>query len=178
MWYCFPGYGLYELDGVAATEINATGAHGYPTQAEANAHPNASPNGIQAALLDAFNTASLDPVGAGTPGILVTPHSTGGVSGLGSNIAGNIGSALTGGSPTSDLAHRLTEPAVWVRVAEFLAGGILIYIGLKAATASEGAKSPGLTATRKAGRTTKKIPKSTVGVAKQTRTAYRTARGK
>lgn len=58
------------------------------------------------------------------------------------NSAGNspgsaVGSAIDASglnplSGLSDIAHRLTESSTWIRVAEVLAGFILIYVGLKA----------------------------------------------
>src|SRR6185437_3601210 len=33
----------------------------------------------------------------------------------------------------NDLAHRLTEPHTWLRVGEFVIGGILVYIGIREA---------------------------------------------
>lgn len=58
------------------------------------------------------------------------------------NSAGNspgsaVGAAVnaTGLNPLSglsDIAHRLTESSTWIRVAEVLAGFILLYVGLKA----------------------------------------------
>lgn len=122
-WFDFPGWGLYELNGVAETELVALFAHGYATQAEATAHPNASPNAAQAALLQTFNAQSLSPVGGGVGGVLQTPHSTGGITGAASNIAGNVGSGLLGG---------LFQKNIWMRVGEVVVGLILLGIGLNA----------------------------------------------
>lgn len=41
----------------------------------------------------------------------------------------NIGNPL---NALGDLAHRLTDSSTWVRVGEFLAGAILLYVGAKA----------------------------------------------
>jgi hypothetical protein len=51
----------------------------------------------------------------------------------------------------ADLAHRLTEPATWLRVAEVVAGLTILYVALKAVTTPGGAQ----VATRKAGSTFK-----------------------
>lgn len=132
MWYNFPGYGDYNLTGVAAAEINATGAHGYPTQALADAHPNASPNAIQAGLLDSFNAASLSPVGAGgISGVLQTPHSTGGVTGAASNIA-------------SDIVGSVNAQNLILRIGEVALGIVLIAVGLAKLTGSDNAVSRGV----------------------------------
>jgi hypothetical protein len=122
-WFNFPGWGDYSLNGVAEKELAATGAHGYATQALADASPNASPNAIQAGLLQTFNAQSLSPAGAGTGGVLQTPHSTGGVTGAASNLAGNVGSGLLGG---------LFQKNIWMRAGEVLVGLILLGIGLNA----------------------------------------------
>lgn len=47
---------------------------------------------------------------------------------------GNITSqaTLTGLNSLGDLAQRLTQSTLWVRVGEAFAGGILLYVGLKA----------------------------------------------
>ena len=41
-------------------------------------------------------------------------------------------SGLTGTGAIGDFFQRLTQPHTWVRVGEFVAGGILVYVGLKA----------------------------------------------
>lgn len=41
---------------------------------------------------------------------------------------------LTGINAIGDLANRLTQPNTWIRVGEFLAGGVLLVIGLNAMT--------------------------------------------
>lgn len=58
------------------------------------------------------------------------------------NTAGNSPGSAIGGivdaaglnpiSGVSDLAHRLTESSTWIRVGEFIAGAILLYVGAKA----------------------------------------------
>lgn len=51
---------------------------------------------------------------------------------------------LTGIAAIGDLAQRLTQGSTWVRVAEFLAGGLLLYIGgsalVRGTAANEAAK--------------------------------------
>lgn len=39
---------------------------------------------------------------------------------------------LTGVNAIGDLAHRLTESSTWIRVGEFVAGGMLLFVGAKA----------------------------------------------
>lgn len=52
----------------------------------------------------------------------------------GSLITGalGVGNPLTGVNAVGDLAQRLTQKSTWIRVGEFVAGGILIYVGVKA----------------------------------------------
>lgn len=49
------------------------------------------------------------------------------IGGIGSSIANSTGIGAIG-----DLAHRLTESSTWIRVGEFIAGGLLLYVGAKA----------------------------------------------
>lgn len=121
-WFNIPGWGDYNLNGLAEKQLVALGAHGYATQAQADAHPNAAPSPAQEALLQEFNVSSLSPVGAGaTQGVLQTPHSTGGVSGAATNIAGNVASAFT-----------LNASGDWrrfaLRAVEVAIGGLLIIV--------------------------------------------------
>ncbi len=51
------------------------------------------------------------------------------------SVAGGVGNSIanaTGIGAIGDLAHKLTESQTWVRVGEFLAGGMLLYVGAKA----------------------------------------------
>jgi hypothetical protein len=50
------------------------------------------------------------------------------------NLAPHIGNPLTGINAIGDFFSRLEDPHTWVRVGEFLAGGILLWIGLNALT--------------------------------------------
>jgi hypothetical protein len=123
LWFTFPGWGNYNLSGISEKELVVTGAHGYPTESESEAHPNASPDTIQVGLLQDFNVSSLSPGGAGAVGILSTPHSTGGVTG----VANNIVNSATGGT----VPDFLSQPNLWLRIGEFAVGAILIYVGLR-----------------------------------------------
>jgi len=81
-------------------------------------------------------------------------HTTGG--GFpGANIPGNpakalgISNPLAGVAAIGDFFNRLTQPNTWLRVGEFVAGGLLIYLGLSAAmrgteaqTAAQGITKP------------------------------------
>src|SRR5215469_3061835 len=50
------------------------------------------------------------------------------------NLAPHIGNPLTGINAIGDFFTRLEDPHTWIRVGEFLAGGLLLYIGLNALT--------------------------------------------
>ena len=67
--------------------------------------------------------------------------------------ASALGNPLSGLNAIGDFFQRLTQKATWERVAEFAAGALILYIGLKALTAPEGQK----VATRTAKQTATKI---------------------
>lgn len=50
------------------------------------------------------------------------------------SVAQGIGNPLSGIAAIGDLANRLTQPNTWIRVGEFIAGTILVIIGLNAIT--------------------------------------------
>jgi hypothetical protein len=66
------------------------------------------------------------------------------------------GAITSTGNVISDLTHFLTQPNIWLRAAEVVAGFLLLYIGLKAAV-SPGGVQP---ATRSAGQTAKSTGKA------------------
>lgn len=81
-WFAFPGgWGVYDLNGADEKSLVATGAHGYATEAEAEAHVNASPSFLQQGLLQGLKAESVSPVGAGVSGDLATPSGSGGLGG-------------------------------------------------------------------------------------------------
>ena len=111
-WFAFPGgWGDYNLNGVDEKSLALTGAHGYATKAQADAHVNASPTLLQQGLLQGFKAESTLPVGAGTSGDLSTSSSTGGV---------------------ANFLSRLSNPHLWLRVVEVIVGGAFLIIGLNA----------------------------------------------
>jgi hypothetical protein len=120
-WFAFPGgWGDYNLNGPSEKTLALTGAHGYATQAEADAHVNASPDPPQVALLQTLKLYSVSPIGAGAFGDLKTPNSTGGVGGALANLTGNI----TGGLkwPSAD--------TFLVRALKIIVGGVLLVAGI------------------------------------------------
>jgi hypothetical protein len=48
--------------------------------------------------------------------------------------APGLGNPLTGINAVGDFFQRLTQPATWIRVGEFVAGGLLLFIALNAMT--------------------------------------------
>jgi hypothetical protein len=120
LYFAFPGgWGTYELNGVDEKELVATGAHGYPTEAEALAHVNAAPSLVQQPLLESFKAFSVLPVGAGIQGDLSTPNATGGVGGAAKNLLGS-GYQLVFGNTTGLLG----------RILKVIIGGVLILSGI------------------------------------------------
>lgn len=71
--------------------------------------------------------------------------------------ASDIGNPLSGLNAIGDFFQRLTQKATWERVAEFAAGALILYIGLKALTAPEGRN----VASRTAAQTGRKILEKT-----------------
>lgn len=64
----------------------------------------------------------------------------GGLGNTGSGITNTAGN-LTGINAVGDFFSRLTEKGIWVRVGEVLAGVLILYVGLKAVTAPQGASA-------------------------------------
>lgn len=109
-YFTFPGWGTFNLTGLTEKELALTGAHGYATQAQAEAHPNAAVSPDQAALLQVDKAASLLPIGAGVSGVQSTPSGTGGISGL----AGNLSTTFAANGDWRRLALRATEVAIGI----------------------------------------------------------------
>ncbi len=129
-YFAFPGgWGVYDLNGIDEKELALTGAHGYATEAEAEAHVNASPSPDQEALLQTLKASSVSPVGAGVTGDLSTPSSTGGVGGALSNLAGNITGGITGFHGSNFV----------IRAVKIIVGGMLVLIGLAHLTGADNA---------------------------------------
>jgi hypothetical protein len=121
-WFDFPGgWGLYNLNGVSEKELVATGAHGYGTKAQAQAHPNKSPSPAQELLLQTLKVSSQSPVGGGISGDLQTPSSGTG-----------------GGDILNSAVKFISQSSLWTRVVEIGAGMLLLYAGVKALVAPEG----------------------------------------
>ena len=64
-------------------------------------------------------------------------HTTGGLIpggvGPGSNVGAVVSNPLSGVAAIGDFFNRLTQANTWVRVGEFVAGALLVYLGLSAA---------------------------------------------
>jgi hypothetical protein len=62
------------------------------------------------------------------------PDQAGGVDAPGVAPSINAPNPISGLAAIGDLANKLTQPQLWIRVGEFLAGGVLLVIGLNALT--------------------------------------------
>jgi hypothetical protein len=117
-WVAFKGYyggKAISLGEIEQLEAEAYGMHGYPTQAEAEAKPNSVP-AIAKAQVNAwiFNAQGS-----------LTTHLLGQIPGPGDWLKG--------------LTNWIGQQDIWVRGAEIVAGLMILYIGLKAVTAPQGA---------------------------------------
>lgn len=68
---------------------------------------------------------------------------------------------LTGLAAIGDFFARLTEASTWIRVGEFVGGGLILYVGLKAVVAPEGANVGARTVKQTATSATRKLAKLT-----------------
>jgi hypothetical protein len=111
-WYNTGGSTTYQVTGVNSAELFAVGYPGYPTQAQAAAHPHNASLAQDAAMAQV--KASADIVGgAQNPG--------GAVSNAANAAAGSV---------ANDALKPLFQAHIWLRVAEVVAGLVLIAIGL------------------------------------------------
>lgn len=120
-WYAFHGYNngkaisASTLDGA---ELNALGMHGYPTERQAEQHPNSvgwwQVVTVNAAIDDANNARDV----ASAPGNAAKAIANAAIPG-----AGNI---------SADVINWFRQPALWTRLGEILAGVVILYVGLKA----------------------------------------------
>lgn len=97
--------------------------------------------GPYATLLEA-RAAELQIGKSGTTGILGVIGDLPGAVSAGANAEPGVASPLAGLSDIGDFFHRLTESSTWIRVGEVLLGVILLYAGVRAVTASSGARQP------------------------------------
>lgn len=128
-WYDirFQGQTYIEnLTGASEKTLTVLGIHGYATRAEAVKHPQTM-NALQAAAGGAQ-------ILAGTSGTVTNVPTPGGaVVGAGATGAAAADS-LSGINAIGDFFQRLTQSATWVRVAEVVVGGLVLYVGLKGLT--------------------------------------------
>jgi hypothetical protein len=120
-WYAFQGWEwtsgpnkgklkVYNLTGIDNLDLEATGAHGYPTEAIALAKPNAFPGTDQEALLALYSAQAAVPIGSGVIGAQApTPSAT---------------------TALNDVFHGLNLQTLLVRLGEILIGLVLIGVGL------------------------------------------------
>lgn len=126
-WFAFKGSGsVYNLTGVAEKELAATGAHGYATEAQAKAHPNAPESGAQAALLAADQVSASLPAGGGLSGVQ-SGTTQAAASPIGT-LAGFLG-----------LSGKISGTNLVIRGAKVIIGGLLLIIGLVHITGADNA---------------------------------------
>lgn len=117
-WVAWKGYNsgkALSLGTLEQYEADALGFHGYPTEAQAEAHPNSVNNPAQQAQVNAwvFNTQSL------------AQHTANAA-----NRAIPGAKAVTGAiTDVNSFLSRLTSVNTWIRVAEVLLGAMLIMAG-------------------------------------------------
>lgn len=115
-WFAFQGSGsVYNLNGLAEKELVSTGAHGYATEAEAQAHPNGPENPEQSILLAEAEAIAASPVGGGTAGVQAgtTPAAS-----------------LSGINAIGQFFNNLGNSNTWIRVVKVVIGGMLVIVGL------------------------------------------------
>lgn len=139
-WYAFKGYNngqAIDASAFDAAELNATGMHGYPTQAEAQANPN-SVSWFQVVLVNAAiddynNARDISPTQANNPTSLAAPvQAAANTAGsAASGLLGNITAGITGFSGTNFV----------LRAIKVIIGGVLLLIGLAHITGADNAIS-------------------------------------
>lgn len=122
-WYAFKGYNNNKAINASSfdgAELNLLGMHGYPTQAEAEAKPNAvnifQATFVNAAIDDANNARDV----ASAPGNAAKAAG---------KAAANAAKGIPGISSVTDFLGGLTSANLWIRIAKGIIGGALILLG-------------------------------------------------
>lgn len=122
-WFAFRGYGVVNVAGIQEKNLVAWGFHGYSTEAQANAHPN-SVNLLQKPIVDVVMADYRQ---------ALKEKAAPGQANAGNPLAAGLQASNLGGlNAIGDFFNRLTQPNTWLRVGEFAAGALLVYIGLTA----------------------------------------------
>jgi hypothetical protein len=126
-WFAFQGLNsgkAINLAGLQEKEATAEGFHGYSTQAQAQAHPNAI-NPITEVIADAliadYNDAVTEGAQPGGPNNILTP----------SGLGGAITSAAESESGVGSIINFIKQGSIWIRAAEILLGVVILYAGVK-----------------------------------------------
>jgi len=131
------------FDGRGQVQLMAVGIHVYASQNAASA---ATPQTLNSSQIKVFEQVILEGPGIGS-----------GFFGLGKDAKAAISAPLTGINAIGDFFSRLTEASTWVRVGEFVAGGLLLYISgnalLRDTAAGNAVQSAKRTATKAIGAT-------------------------
>jgi hypothetical protein len=122
-WFAFKGSPTINLAGAQEKLAVSLGFHGYSTQAEAAAHPN-SVNVLQQTYVNILELDYRQAVSAG--------QQPGGPNANLANPASDLSAGLTGVNAVGSFFNRLTGKNLWLRVAEFGIGGMLVYVSAKA----------------------------------------------
>lgn len=176
-WFAFKGYNsgnAIDLAGVQEKEAVGLGFHGYATAAQADSNPN-SVNLLQKAIVDGFiadykyAVAAKEEPGGSNADILNPANDV-------SGAASAAESSIPGLSDIGSFFDKLGEGSTWIRVGEVVAGLLLVYIGLRAATQPGGASSAASSATKgvkKTSSVTAKFAKSLTPTARAASTVER-----
>lgn len=139
-WFAFPQgtntLQLFNLNGVAEKAMVATMAHGYATQAEAIANPNANPDSAQDIQIAADQQAAGAVAGGGATGVLeagtydtstkkYTKQGT-----TAKSVADKAASAASGLLKDTIGISGISGTNLAIRVAKVAIGGILVIVGL------------------------------------------------
>ena len=128
-WYAFRGYPSISIAGAQEKLATSIGFHGYATEAQAQNNPN-SVNSLQKMYINVLEAdyqqaRSVGQQPGGPNANLANPGSD--VAAAGAET-GNI----TGLNALGSLANKAGQRNLWLRVAEFMLGGMFVYVSAKA----------------------------------------------
>lgn len=129
VYYAWKGYNggkALSLGAIEQGEAAVYGMHGYPTAAEAEAHPN-SVNAIEKPQVNAWVVAANDITG--NPGADAKKAA--------GDVAGAIGND-TGITAVGDFVKGLAQPNLWIRIAKITVGSVILIVGLAKLTGAGG----------------------------------------
>lgn len=110
------------FSGQGAIQLFGAGFKLYPSQSAATS---GTPQTIDATQIQTLENVILQGPGIGQGFFGLLPD----LKQAGSDISGAVKAPLTGLAAIGDFFQRLTQPSTWIRVGEFVGGGLLLYIG-------------------------------------------------